>query len=342
VEVGLPVGLALSTVMVGLAQVLTAPGLEYFPGEYFVQTTQPRLEQQVLTSWPGAAGLLGLWRSGALDERERVALLLGGASFHDPTLLPVYLEGMASPNARVRQAAAFGYRELLADQPPPTGFGADAAGALQLLPEMRAVTATLARHSLVELWLAALLHNEGRRLPGWDGVVLRRPAPLCSNALDRLVQLEDLQALVEAFAVAEAPPHRASLAALIDGLTLARPPLRPQGTREGWSPPAAAEERVRAWVEGQCSSDAGTAIAARLGEASGQQLDPWAAEACVTWQRLLQSGPPAWWPVAARQLHRCGAPPTPLSIRRVDSPSNRDQRAALLGWLGLRSGSGRR
>jgi len=115
-----------------------------------------------------------------------------------------------------------------------------------------------------------------------------------------------------------------SLTALIDGLTLARPRSAPPEPG-GLEPPAGPlpKERVRAWVEAQCSSDVVAAVAAasrsfrpaaRPVAAAGPPASP-AASAPERTAGVVAGG--------GAQLHRCGTPPAPLSLRRVDSPSNR-------------------
>jgi len=43
----------------------------------------------------------------------------------------------------------------------------------------------------------------------------------------------------------------------------------------------------------------------------------------------------AWWPMAARQLYRCGGPPVFMPMLRGDSQGTREQRSQLLAWLGI-------
>jgi len=338
------VEMALALSLVVLAQVLPAPGLEYFPSGYFMVSARPGLEQQVLTVWPGPSGLLVLWRSGALDEEEQVAVLVGGASFHDPLLLPAYLEGIASASPRVRLAAAYGYRELLADASvaPTTVVDLEAARALQA--EMESVALTLRDHSLVELWLTAMLANDGRQMPGWSGVVLRRAAPGCGGALDRLLVPEDLGLILTAYQLIESPQSRAFLMAFIEGLSLEKFILRPRTPDQGWNPGSydAAEGRLRAWLEGQCRSDDPTPLGGRVSAIARTRVRPFAAEACGAWQQVLLHGERIWWPAAARQLYRCGGPPVFLSMLRTDLQQNKDQRAFLLGWFRVASDPPRR
>jgi hypothetical protein len=333
-----PIALSLSLVV--LAQVLPAPGLDYFPGSYFMVSVRPGLEQQVLTVWPGPSGLLGLWRSGALDETEQVALLVGGATFHDPMLLPAYLDGIVSASPRVRMAAAYGYRELLADSSVASSAVVDLQAAQALRAEMEEVALTLRDHSLVELWLTALLANDGRRLPGWSGVVLRRAAPVCGGALDRLLVPEDLDLVLTAHELMESPQNRALLLVFIEGLALERFDSRRRTSEPGAIPASydSIERRLRVWLDGRCRSDDPAALTNRLSAAVRVRVDPFAAEACDAWLQVLLHGEPVWWSAAARQLYRCGGPPVFLSMLRADLQQNKDERAFLLGWYRVASG----
>jgi hypothetical protein len=213
----------------------------------------------------------------------------------------------------------------------------DAASARELAREMEAVAATLRRHSLVELWLSALLANEGRGMPGWSGVVLRRPAAVSSRALDQLLLPEDVDQVLAAWEVAEEPQTRSSLMTLAGGLALElfMAPSRVQG--KGWTAdrPRDAERRLRAWLEHRCRSDSSELLAARLSAAVGVAVSPHGAGACLAWEEVLLRGQPSWWAAAARELYRCGGPPVALSILRPETQENKERRAFLLGWFGI-------
>ena len=106
-----------------LISVLSGPAfspvqVERFPGPYFDAYVHTRFQRTAMSSWPGPGGLMEIWSGDQLSEDERVVWLLGASAFHDPSLLPAYGEAVLSQSQRVRQAAVFGYRDLIADRLP--------------------------------------------------------------------------------------------------------------------------------------------------------------------------------------------------------------------------------
>jgi hypothetical protein len=334
----------LPLMLAGVAQVLSAPGVEEFPGARFDGAAREALEQRVLTVWPGPAGLLSLWQTGVLDEEEQVALLLGGGSFHDPQLLPAYLEGIASPAPRVRSAALVGYRELLADEAPTLegGVSPEAAGAT--LEEMQEVVATLRRSTLVELWMAALLATEGISVPGWSGVVLHRQPRVCYEALDRLLWPEDLDQVLAVYDLAEDPMLLGPLVPFVEGMALERFPVRPWQAGRRWSRQIfdEADRAVRAWRDARCREARAWPAEDRLAALIANSGHPVGAGACEAWLEVLARGRASWWPMAVRQLYRCGAPPQFVPMSRGEGPETREVRTRLLGWYGIAEPTRRR
>jgi hypothetical protein len=222
---------AVALVVAGEVQV--PPEVEYFPGSYYHEKGHEILTHRALESWMGPSGLAALWWRGELSEGARLAILLGGSAFHDPAMLPVYIDAMASPALRVRQAAAFGYRALIGDvEPDLSGLSAHDAVS-RLTNEMALMRETLRRGSLVELWLASLLDTWGQTYPGWDGIVLERPRERILRALDLLAWPEDLVSVIAAQGQLASAGNPMILRPLIEGLVLEPFLALPTGYRKG-------------------------------------------------------------------------------------------------------------
>jgi hypothetical protein len=311
----------------------------YFPGAYFNADGRERLQRTAMETWPGPSVLLESWRTGELDEEERVGLLLGAAAFHDPGLLPLYREAIRSDSQRLRLAAAYGYRDLLADLLPDVGGGVSDQQAQLLEAEMTAVARTLRRQPLVAMWLQTVLASEGGQLPGYQGVVLERPATVAFQAVERLMGPEDTDLLVAAYQTARENGHRISLLQLIEGLTLNIFILKPQGARTGWKPSDiwdSALTRLDLWI-GQwqrrgCRIDSRRALAANLARMGAQGVDPFGPQACGLWVEILRRGQPTWWSQAARRLYDCGGPWIEISVLRAESAPDQQRRNYLLRW----------
>jgi hypothetical protein len=311
--------------------------VDAFPSTYFTQTHAWRVSKQALTVWPGPTGLVKEWQSGDLNQRQRVALLLGGAAFHNRQLLPVYMEAIRDPSQRIRKAAAYGFRTLIGDLPPPVSSPITDEQAEALHGEMAAVYATLCRHTLVTMWLASALHSEGKIWPGWSGVLLHRRPIYCFQAIEKVVEAEDLDDLLVAFAMFESDQHRTSMAQLIEGLSLNKFFKKPQIGR-GWGPSLYTEavSNVAAWADQSCGQSWEQRLATSIEAIGIHGVDPLHPDACDMWQQILLRGEPSWWLLASRQLYLCGAPATEISILRAEGEESKQQREMLIKFYGLR------
>lgn len=314
-------------------------GVARFPGAYFDSRVREPLHREVMASWPGPSALLELWRSGELDEEARVSLLVGGAAFHDPLLLPAYREGVASPSARVRQAAAYGYRDLIADRRPDVRAGVDDRASALLAEEIGLVELTLRSRPLIQLWLQSALAQEGRGFEEWPGITLQRPVGDCLLAVERLVGPEDLELLLGAMRLSREPAVRINLLKLVEAVSLSRFIVKPKGDKQGWGSHvydqafAALEGSISRWAAGGCTVDGERVLRSNLEAMGASGVDPLAPEGCGLWLGVLEQGEPRWWMLAARRLYACGGPLVELSALNPDGESDRELRKRLLEWF---------
>jgi hypothetical protein len=320
------------------ASAVSSEAVRWFPGDFYQSRVRVGFQSAVMESWPGPSQLLQLWNDGQLDEPDRVSLLLGGAAFHDPVLLPAYREAMVSPSQRVRQAAVYGYRDLLADSLPDVRGVISDEDAGRLANEVRWVERTLSRRTLVELWLQSLLAHEELGLPGWDGVTLQRQTSVCLQAVEQLVGIEDLDLLLTAYDISGDFATRIGLLKLVEAVTLSRFLVIPKGGSKGWgrqvftnAMDALAAAR-RKWSRGGCSVDGETVLIDNLRSLGVSGVDPLAADGCGVWLGVLDRGFPRWWMLASRRLYACGGPSVEISALEPDSDSGRELRNRLLEW----------
>ena len=309
--------------------------LAYFPGAYFDSTAREYLEQRALRSWPSPAAQLEAWQSGELDETRKVALLLGGAAFHDPVLLPAYVDALGSDSPRLRQAAVYGYRALIADVVPNVSNGVTDDEAARVAGEVTALRRTLRRHALIELWLESALAADGAQ-GQWRGILLERPVPTCLNAVATLAQPGDLPVVVSAYNRAQVTQTRIQLMEIAESLALQRFLVMPKGGNGVWTMAVYTDALARfdAWLATTCRLDDDDAVlAAGLRNLNLTASSPLARSACGAWVQVLERGEPSWWATAAKQLYRCGAPYVELEVLRATGAPNRKRREILTAWL---------
>lgn len=321
---------------------LVSPEVAHFPGSFFDARAKEPLQRRAMESWPGPAQIVERWRAGELDKQEKMAVLLGASASHDPQLLPVYRDAIESDDPRLRMAAAYGYRELIADALPQVAGGVDRDAARALAGEIVAVTATLRERPLVELWLQAALANEDASMPGWRGVVMQRPVGLCLRALEEVVVFDDVELIATAYRRAQGRDLRLGLVELLEAVTLQRFFIKPKDPSRGWGMRQvdeafdAADAYLEDWLDRRCDADPGVLLSSSLATMGLPGIDPWSPEAYVVWQQILVKGPPPWQMMAARRLYECGGRWQPLPASRASSPAGVEARQQLIGWYRLR------
>jgi hypothetical protein len=320
------------------ASVLNSWEIRWFPGAHFDARGREPMQRRAMASWPGPDELLRMWREENLSDNQRIALLLGGAAFHDPILLPAHREALESPSQRIRQAGAYGFHDLMADRTPDVTGEIDDQVAARLIEELDAVSETLRRHSLISLWLQSALASEGSTFPGWRGMVLGRSSRDCLRAAEKLAGVEDLDVLVRAFELSQSQQNRIGLAMLIEAVSLSRFIEMPTSSRQAWGAKtftdglAALDAALPSWYGADCSVDGEAILLRNLRPLGVHILDPLSPEGCELWRAVLSRGLPRWWMLAAKRLYACGGPWYELSALDPDSERNRNQREALLGW----------
>ena len=336
VMIGLVVQLALGSVT------LFSPELAHFPGSYFDSNGRTSVQRRAMEQWPGASKLADIWWNDPnLAKPGRMAILIGGAVTHDADLIPVYRDAIERPSQAIRQAAMYGYLDLIGDQLPNVQTGVSDEMARNTAREMNRMRISLQRNSLVEVWLHAMLRNEDKRFPGFRGYSPRRSATDCLFAVERVMSPDDLQSLIAAFQVSDNQISRIGLMRLIEAVTLSRFVDASSQPGSGSSPRSLElgmnrlEEAIENWRGPGCAIDVDRVLKSRMAQMGAKVRDPRGDDACLVWQRVLRVGDPAWWPTAARQLYTCGGPWIELSVLQADAQWNKDRRDELLNWFGL-------
>lgn len=317
--------LVAAAVLAGEVQVPSE--ISYFPGEYFDQRVRNRIQMDVLKYGDGSTALLRIWESETLTENERITILIGSAVYHDPALLPIYLDAIRSPSQRLRQAAISGYYDLLGDRIPSVNQVISDEVTRLVGREMRSARWTLRRNSLAAFWLSAVLANDEQTLPGYRGIVLNRSSNNAVRSLGRVVTPEDVDLLVAAYPLLKR--SKGTIARMIEGLMLKNwTPRRERGPRGAWSASARGDATIRnadSWVEGRCATVDIAAELRRSFSALGvNRVHPYSRWACPVWFGVLNEDKEEWWPTAAHFLYRCLDPPSTL-MDGIDSSERLDE-----------------
>jgi hypothetical protein len=324
---------------------LYSPEISRFPSPYFDAEGRVRMQSRVMERWPGPAAVIELWERGKLRREGRIIVLVGAAAYHDPQLLPLYRRCIAYPGERTRQAAAYGYRDLIGDSVPNLAVELDDWTRHRFAFEMDRVAQTLQRHTLVQMWLQALLRTEDKRLPDFRSFAPERTAAECLKSVERLMRIEDLDDLTTAYQISEDRITKLGLLRLIEALSLSRFVIRPGTAEKGWGPNvyeqamAGLDSAIEHWRRRGCRIDGERVVLENLAGMGAEVPGISAPEACWVWLNVLRGGDPGWRATAAKQLYDCGGPWIELSVLQAESADNLARRDRLLEWYRLTPGS---
>lgn len=315
-----------------------SPEVARFPGSFFEAKAKAHLQQRAMDTWPGPSQVVDQWRSRDLEPQEKMAILLGMSASHDPILLPIYSEAVMSDDPRIRMAAAYGYRELLGDALPNVANGVDLESAGQLKAEIDAVAGTLRERPLVEFWLQSVLMDDGTSMPGWRGVVLKRPQGIGFRAVERVLAFDDFEYLATAYRRAQSTDTRVSLIRLLEAITLREFLIMPSDSRAGWGSKhinealEAADAFVDYWIDVRCTTDPNAILAGSINAMGVKGVQPLDPKLYGFWLHVLKNGAVPWHMMAARQLYDLGGRWSNLSVLRADSPDQVAARDQLILW----------
>ena len=320
---------------------LYSPEISHFPGAFFDTNAKEQMQRRVMESWPGPSAMVKLWGSGRLRREGRIIVLVGAAAYHDPRLLPIYRDGITLPDERVRQAAAYGYRDLIGDGLPNLAGDIGTWDAHKFGIEMDRVAQTLEKHTLVVMWLNAMLSNEDKRYPDFRSFSPRRNVRDCLQSVERLMRIEDLGDLVVAFELSEDQTTRLGLLRLIEALSLSRFVIGRAPANKGWGPDvyeqamAGLDGAIEQWRRSDCRVDGERVVLSNLAGMGARVPGIARSDACWVWLNVLRGGDPGWRATAARQLYDCGGPWIELSVLQAESAENLARRDQLLDWYQL-------
>ncbi len=309
-----------------------------FPGAYFDTRVRENFQRYVMASWPGPTELMRRWQDGDLSDEQRVVILLGGAVYHDPMMLPAYREAIKSESQRLRQAAIYGFRDLIGDRPTNVNVAIEETALQAIGQEMDWVQRTLRRHSLLEMWLQSALAQEGASLPGYVGIKMVRPPRYCFGAAERLFDVGDLDLLVTAYEQSLDRNNRIALLKLIEAVSISRFLIIPTGQNKGWGKWTfddalrGLDRKVRQWRKSNCQLDGEAVLFQNLRSLGAKNKDPLGPNSDRLWLALLEGTNSRWWALAARRLYASGGPWYELSVLRPDSKDNERRRDKLSHW----------
>jgi len=264
--------------------------------------------------------------------------LLGGAVYHDPVMLPAYRAAIESESQRLRQAAIYGFRDLIGDRPPNVNVTIDEKALKALAGEMSWVQQTLRRHSLLEIWLQSALAQEGASLPDYIGIKLIRSPDDCFGAAERVFDVGDLDLLVTAYEHSQDRNNRIALLKLIEAVSVSRFLIIPTGQHTGWGKSVVdtalrrLDVKVRQWRNNNCQLDGEAILYQNLRSLGAKNRDPLGPDSDRLWLALLGGTNSRWWALAARRLYASGGPWYELSVLRPDTDDNGRRRNELSSW----------
>jgi len=280
---------------------------------------------ELRTSGPGPQQLAARWKAGGLTPQERVLVLLAGATYHDPALLPAIADGLRSAEFRERQAATVGLAWLWGlGLPDPTALADDRREGENQARVVDLLVHETRRRTLVSILAGSYLVASGQQGAG-SRLVLRLSAGECLGAIRQIATPEDLNEVVALWPLLSSTADRTLALTTIEMLTLQQFLVMPKGPRvvSTGLEMTSALQQVDSWVGSQCTSVDGVRLlrAALAGATTSTGRHMAGAEACLEF--FKRSQPPAW-PTLAAYLEAFGAPSVDLDRRRPDNPRNKE------------------
>ena len=271
---------------------------------------------------PGPQQLVRRWLAGDLNAAEKVAVLLGGAAFHDPALLRIYGEATRSPDARVRKAAAVGLFALIGDTPPLPSAIADTAAEWERLGTLvwSLHWATHGR-TLVGIWVDSYAASLGVTRP--ERFTFGRSTAQCLRAIRELAEPEDLPDLIALWPLLASDGDRIHAMRTIEMITLQKlvpgssDPHKPWGA---WQTDAGLAT-VDSWVARMCRPvDGGEQL--RLAFAANNLPAGETTPPPATWFGMLQFRYPSLAPLVIERLADLTATAVVVDRQYFDNPKN--------------------
>lgn len=305
------------------------PDASYWPGgpeqrtANMLQEIRRDVGGQMRWAGPGPQQLAARWATGKLSGDEKVAVLLTGADFHHPCLLPVYAAALETGEQRVRQAALIGLHWLLGEAAPDaTRIPPDAPVWAEATRFARIVASAAQRRTLVQIWADSYVATTGQRREG--RLVFDRSGDQCLAAIREIATPADLNTLVALWPLLVSQNHRYSLMLTIEMVSLQKFVEIAKSPRGGWAPEVfydASARRLDDWVASRCGWVDGVSMveqkAAEVGAASGTgPLGGWLA--------ITRAGYPPVWPTVADALLGYGAPAVWLNRQQPSDPGNEE------------------
>ncbi len=302
------------------------PDSSFWPGvgrqrtANMLATIRSEVGRQLRTAGPGPQQLAARFLQGQLSSDEKVTVLLAGADFHHPALLPLYAAALRSSVLRERMAALIGLHWFLGEPAgDATALAADSPaweGAAKLADRL---VAAMRERTLVELWADSYLAAADLAQAG--DLVLPRTPRHCLEAIREIATPADLDTLVALWPLLAEQTDRYHLMATIEMVSLQKFVEIFKSPRGGWGSMYydASARRVDDWVGSRCGPVDGEALVRwKVREAAGEgelgELGGWLA--------LLRAGYPPVWPTVADGLLAFGAPAVSFNRQRPDDPEN--------------------
>jgi hypothetical protein len=288
---------------------------------------------------PGPQQLVARWTAGQLNAAEKVAVLLGGAAFHDTALLRIYDEASRDPDRRVLQAAVAGFFALIGDDPPLPSTVADTAAERERFSDLvRSFGWALRSKPLVGIWVDSFAAGRGHPISG--RFALRRSGEQCLRAIREIARPEDLPEVLALWPLLVSDGDRVGVMRTLEMITLQKlvdepeDPAKPRGawlTRAGLA-------RVDAWVAGTCRPPNGLSQV-RAAFERNKLVEPGGTPSPEAWFRLMRFKYASFLPLALEHLSDLTGTRLAVDRHDFDGTTNANARNAIAQVLPISSGT---